>query len=373
MTAGVSAEGFALAGDVHVWRGDLDPDAYTCPTPDGRPATREYAGERLARVVCADREMLDDDAISTIADALAGAQIERVADAINRVRARHPSLRTAVVTGLGAFIGAAAARASRLDVVMLADSLGDDAARCAPAASVALLFEDEATRRAGASAPAIAAPRRRHPALYDNSGRAAASAAASQVTRGVDIVVKIGGGILANGPAFDAALAVVADVARDRPLLIVPGGGPFADAVREVDGRLGLSDDAAHWMAILAIDEYAHLIVSRLPAGVLVARADQIAAAIADGKIPVLAPYAWLREADPLPHSWDVTSDSIAAWIAGAVGARSVVLVKPPQAEGVLVDPYFERALPSGVVSTVVPADRLDAVFQNSQRGMRAL
>jgi probable H4MPT-linked C1 transfer pathway protein len=139
--AGVSAEGFALAGDVHLWRGDLAPSDYTVPTPDGRPATREFAGERLARVVCADREMLDDAGVSMIADALAEAQVARVADAVWRVALRHPTLRTAVVTGLGAFIGAAAARRVGLDVVPLADILGEDAARSAPATAVALLYE----------------------------------------------------------------------------------------------------------------------------------------------------------------------------------------------------------------------------------------
>src|SRR5262245_29495732 len=128
---GVSAEGFALAGDVHVWRGDLAPEDYTYPTPDGRPATREFAGERLARVVCADREMLDDDAISAIADTIARAQVQRIAAVLSRVLARHPALRRAVVTGLGSFIAAAAARSAGLEVMGLAESLGDDAARCA--------------------------------------------------------------------------------------------------------------------------------------------------------------------------------------------------------------------------------------------------
>ena len=118
--AGASAEGFALAGDVHVWRGTLSPADYTSPTPDGRPPTREFAGERLARVVCADRDMLDDEGISAIADALALAQIERIAAAIRRVAERHPSLRTAVVTGLGAFIADEAARAAGFTVVPLA-------------------------------------------------------------------------------------------------------------------------------------------------------------------------------------------------------------------------------------------------------------
>src|SRR5439155_20652300 len=98
--AGASADGFALAGDVHLWRGNLAPADYTSPTPDGRPATREFAGERLARVVCADRETLDEAAVSSIADALAAAQVERIAGAIRRVLGRHPSLGTAVVTGL---------------------------------------------------------------------------------------------------------------------------------------------------------------------------------------------------------------------------------------------------------------------------------
>ncbi len=140
---GVSAEGFALAGDVHVWRGDLAPADYTVPTPDGRPATREFAGERLARIICADREMLDDRRMWAIADAIAEAQIERVAEAIRRVCARHASLRTAVVTGLGAFLAKAAACRAGLSVTSLADHLGMDAARYAPAAAVALLLEAE--------------------------------------------------------------------------------------------------------------------------------------------------------------------------------------------------------------------------------------
>ena len=53
--AGVSAESFALIGDVHVWRGDLTPEDYSVTAPDGRPASREFAGERIARIVCADR------------------------------------------------------------------------------------------------------------------------------------------------------------------------------------------------------------------------------------------------------------------------------------------------------------------------------
>ena len=136
---GVSAEGFALAGDVHVWRGNLAPEDYSIPTPDGRPATRAFAGERLARVVCADREMLDAAGVDAIADALWDAQATRLCDAVLRARARCPGVAHAVVTGLGAFLAAEAACRAGLQVMHLADRLGP-AARHAPAAAVALLF-----------------------------------------------------------------------------------------------------------------------------------------------------------------------------------------------------------------------------------------
>jgi aspartokinase-like uncharacterized kinase len=185
-------------------------------------------------------------------------------------------------------------------------------------------------------------------------------------TAAVDTVVKVGGGVLAHAAHFDAALAAIGAAAGARRLLVVPGGGPFADAVRHVDRRLGLSDDAAHWMAVLAMDQYAHLVASRFAGSVIVAAPHEIAAALAAGpamKVPVLAPYRWLREADPLPHTWTVSSDSIAAWVAGAVGARRLVLVKPPGTSGSdLVDAFFARALPAQVTSVIVPADHLDAL-----------
>ena len=330
---GLSAEGFALSGDVHVWRGDLEPADYSAPTPDRRPASREFAGERLARAICADREMVNEAGVTAIADALATAQIERIAAAIGTVGARHPLLHTAVVTGLGAFLADRAARHAGLAVVSLASALGDDAARCAPAASVALLLDRVAL---GSRPRTLKGP------LYMGH-------------RSIDTVVKVGGGLLAHADCLDRVLNVLADIARDEPLLIIPGGGPFADSVRDQDARLTLTDDAAHWMAVLAMDQYAHLIVSRMPDAVLVTDATEMSTALASRRIPVLAPYAWVRRADPLPHSWEVTSDSIAAWITHAIAASRLVLVKPPGAERRpdIVDGYFEHVRGTLGVETI--------------------
>ena len=137
--AAVSAEGFALIGDALVWLGRLDSGACTAPTPDGRPPTREFAGERLARLVCADREILDDAAIDGIALALTEAQLARIVAGIERVRAGWPSISRAVVTGLGDFIATEAAKRAGLEVVALSERLGG-AALTAPAAAVAWLL-----------------------------------------------------------------------------------------------------------------------------------------------------------------------------------------------------------------------------------------
>jgi aspartokinase-like uncharacterized kinase len=283
----------------------------------------------LARALCGDRELLDDAAVTALAEALAAAQVDRVAATIRRVVSRHPSIRRAVVAGAGAFIAGRAARAAGLEVCALADAHGDGASRCAPAAAVALLLENDP--RSPVSAPGL------------DPGR-------------IDVVVKIGGRLLAH----EAALTTVLDALdRSAHTLVVPGGGPFADAVREVYDRGAVGDDAAHWMAVLAMDQYAELLAARMPGCSVVTNLAEARRAVAAGRVPVLAPSRWLREADPLPHSWDVTSDSIAAWVAGQAGATTLILVKPAGATGMLTDACFERAVPPRVTCEVIPADDL--------------
>ena len=173
-------------------------------------------------------------------------------------------------------------------------------------------------------------------------------------------VVKVGGGLLARAQCLEAVLAEIGAASGELPLLVVPGGGPFADAIREVDRALGLTDDAAHWMAVLAMDQYAHLIASKLRNAKVVIGSAESVAALEDGSIPVLAPYQWMRDADPLPHSWDVTSDSISAWVADQVGAERLVLVKPPGASGPAIqDPYFDRIRTPRINVEIVTADRI--------------
>jgi len=176
----------------------------------------------------------------------------------------------------------------------------------------------------------------------------------------IDTVIKVGGALLSLESALPRALSALDRLSLEHSFLVIPGGGPFADAVRSVDASHSLTPDDAHWMAILGMDQYAILIASRIRRADLVHRRGEVARAVARGRIPVLAPYRWLREADPLPHSWDVTSDSIAAWVAGEIGARQLILIKPSiDDQRAMVDPCFERTCPPSVARVMVTPDML--------------
>lgn len=139
-TARVSADNFAHTADVHCWLGTLPPDAFS-DGASGHPSERDRAAERLARVVCADRSMVDDAGITDIASHVSAAQVSGIAAAIRQVRSRHPHLDGAAVLGLGAPIAATAAREAGLSLVAMDNAWNAVTSRAAPAVAVARLLE----------------------------------------------------------------------------------------------------------------------------------------------------------------------------------------------------------------------------------------
>jgi 5-(aminomethyl)-3-furanmethanol phosphate kinase len=140
-------------------------------------------------------------------------------------------------------------------------------------------------------------------------------------------VVKVGGGLAreAGDGALRALCAQIAEAGARHPVLVVPGGAAFADTVREHDRRFGLRPRTAHRMAIVAMDQFGWALADLIPGA---ARRVDLGPVRA-GVVSVLLPAELLAERDPLPESWAVTSDSIAAWVAGVAGAGRLVLVKP--------------------------------------------
>jgi 5-(aminomethyl)-3-furanmethanol phosphate kinase len=136
-------------------------------------------------------------------------------------------------------------------------------------------------------------------------------------------VVKVGGGLGrgAGDEALRALCRALGELGERHPLLIVPGGAWFADAVREADSRFALPATTSHHMAVLGMEQFGWLLSALIPGAVRCAEARTGA-----GRTTVLLPGA--LPLDRLPASWQVTSDSIAAWVAGEAGAGRLVLVK---------------------------------------------
>ena len=184
-------------------------------------------------------------------------------------------------------------------------------------------------------------------------------------------VIKVGGGIARIPGLLRRVGAALAGAAKQHALVVLPGGGNFADQVREFDRNHSLSADAAHWMAILAMDQYAFALADLIPGSRLVEDRPGMLAAQAEGAVPVLAPSRWLRAADELPHSWEVTSDSLAAYLATLLGAEQLILIKPVAGGVELTDPWFIRTVPAGLRWSVLAGgdvDRLESLLRD-QRG----
>jgi hypothetical protein len=148
----------------------------------------------------------------------------------------------------------------------------------------------------------------------------------------VDTIVKVGGS-LGKGPGLVPLMKTLVKLGTRHDILVIPGGGLFADAIRDYDRRYGLDSRAAHWMAILAMDQFAHLISSLVPKTCLIRNLKDAQRAREKKLLPVLLTYDLLWEKDDLPNSWDLTSDSIAAWV--AIGAKSCRLVLLKSVDGI--------------------------------------
>jgi aspartokinase-like uncharacterized kinase len=183
-------------------------------------------------------------------------------------------------------------------------------------------------------------------------------------------VVKVGGG-LGRGAGDDALRALctaLGELGERHTLLVVPGGAWFADAVREADRRFGLRGATSHRMAVLGMEQFGWLLSDLIPGA---ERCADLARAGA-GRTTVLLPAALALDA--LPASWQVTSDSIAAWVAAQVGAERLVLVKevdglypewPPSGEPLARLSVAELAdLRPGGVDEYLPTALDDASFE---------
>jgi dihydroneopterin aldolase len=138
-------------------------------------------------------------------------------------------------------------------------------------------------------------------------------------------VVKLGGSY-AHHPKLREIASVLGE--GGGRLIVVPGGGPFADAVRREQKRIGYGDSAAHRMALLAMAAFGHALASLAPSLAPAGDAAAIRDVLAEGRVPVWLPLHLLAGDPAIPETWDCTSDSLAAWLCGRIGARRLILLK---------------------------------------------
>jgi 5-(aminomethyl)-3-furanmethanol phosphate kinase len=139
------------------------------------------------------------------------------------------------------------------------------------------------------------------------------------------VVIKLGGSFAFSEVLTDWIRALASCAGR---IVIVPGGGPFADAVRFAQSRMGFDDCAAHHMSLLAMEQYGRALTNLND---LLSPADSVEAIerrLSAKQVPVWMPARMVSEAADIAPSWKVTSDSLAAWLCSVIGANRLILVK---------------------------------------------
>jgi 5-(aminomethyl)-3-furanmethanol phosphate kinase len=174
-------------------------------------------------------------------------------------------------------------------------------------------------------------------------------------------VVKLGGSLL-HSPQLKDWLSVIATHA-DGQVIVVPGGGIFADAVREAQVLTGILDEIAHALALEAMAQFGNLLAGLNPAFVMVGSELEIATYAKQRQPMIWSPTSMVMADDTIPKSWQVTSDSLSVWLAQKIGATALVIVKAADA---VLDVQTSSALDdSNAMNTSVLAEMniLDAAF----------
>jgi probable H4MPT-linked C1 transfer pathway protein len=147
----ISSEKFALSADVHLVLGHITDEEYTCQTADGRAKSRKDSLARIARVICADVEMLTEKQIIALAKEIYDAQLKAIISGINQVKERlriNPAQMQKyqiTVAGLGRrfLAGEAARRAGFRKITDIEGILGQEGAVVAPSVAAAIMLDKQ--------------------------------------------------------------------------------------------------------------------------------------------------------------------------------------------------------------------------------------
>jgi 5-(aminomethyl)-3-furanmethanol phosphate kinase len=171
-------------------------------------------------------------------------------------------------------------------------------------------------------------------------------------------IVKLGGSI-GRDPVLKEWLETMVELGSGR-VVIVPGGGGFADEVREQQELWRFDDLAAHNMAVLAMAQMALMMQGICPALALATSDSDLRRAVQQARVPVWLPFEALREQRDTLTNWGVTSDSLAAWLANRLNAEGLLLVK-----ACAIEPSMDvaRCVAAGIVDHEFARFTRDAAY----------
>ena len=145
------------------------------------------------------------------------------------------------------------------------------------------------------------------------------------------IIIKLGGSLQEKGREIIRFLSDYAET-KNHTFIIIPGGGHFVKRIKELSEQEVISDDAAHWMAVLGMHQYGFYLADG--SGIAIVESEEELSNVVH--IGLFLPYTLLKEDDSLPHTWNVTSDTIAAFVANKVGETS--FIKLTDVDGLMDD-----------------------------------
>jgi len=146
-------------------------------------------------------------------------------------------------------------------------------------------------------------------------------------------VIKLGGSLLSSG-SLKEWLSIIVEHGAGK-VVIVPGGGIFADQVRDAQQKLKFDDKTAHQMALLAMEQYAYLLQSYAPDLSLSDSIEEIEKAISLNQVPVWLPFKMINPCQDVSINWNLTSDSLAIWLADKLNVEHTMLVKSVSASNI--------------------------------------
>ncbi len=185
-------------------------------------------------------------------------------------------------------------------------------------------------------------------------------------------IVKVGGSLFHQPTVLNHWLKKFSSEAISETIILVPGGGPFADLIREAQTDFSLSDTQAHRLAIDAMSQFGRLLDTICEQ----AQPFQLSTA----GLPASGLHIWLPDAfalmqTSLAQDWTVTSDSIALWLAQQYQQPLTLLKSTQQLSGTLsqlsANQYIDDAFRAQYLANPVPLRLLsaDVVTETRQQG----